>query len=108
MTCILNANACNGPGQTLTGNFSAAGQGAAVDVSGRFNITLWGSFAATVQIERSFDGGLNWHPCTFSDGTANTWTAPISIVADEPEAGVRYRLACTSYTSGTVNYRVSQ
>lgn len=104
MSCVCTSSE---PAKDLTGSFTAAGQGAAVDFTGRFNITLWGSFVATVQIERSFDGAI-WHPCTFSDGSANAWTAPLSITADEPEAGVRYRLVCVSHTSGTVNYRVSQ
>lgn len=107
MTTVHACAAAEPAAKSLSGSFTAAGQGAAVDFRGRFNITLWGSFVATVELQRSFDGST-WHPCTFSDGVVNAWTAPMSIVAEEPEAGVRYRLACTSHTSGTISYRVSQ
>jgi hypothetical protein len=59
-----------------------------------------------VQIQRSFDGGTEW--LTRVDLVGNgSYTTPISLVVAEPERGVLYRLACTAFTSGTINYRLS-
>jgi hypothetical protein len=93
-----------------TGTFTATGTGTAVPVArrGDFNISLWGTFAGTVTLERSFDGGSTWLPVTYIDGSAISWTAPISTTFAEPEAGVSYHFNCTSYTSGTVSWRISQ
>lgn len=66
-----------------------------------FNVSLWGTFVASTALERSFDAGTTWLPC------ATARTAPDSFVCLEPEYGVLYRLNCT-WTSGTVNYRISQ
>jgi hypothetical protein len=92
-----------------TGTFTATGNGAAVPVArrGDLNVSLWGTFVATVTPQRSFDGGTTWLPLTYIDGSAISWTAPVSTALPEPEAGVQYRLACT-WTSGTVSWRVSQ
>ena len=69
------------------------------------------TFAATVQIERSFDGGSTWIPCnTGSAGTLASYSAgtPVSLTFGEPERNVLYRTNCLAYTSGTINYRISQ
>lgn len=91
----------------VTGSFTAAGQSSAESFRGRFNLTLSGTFVATVRAERSFDDGATWHPLT-SGGSSVTFSAPCTEVLDEPEGAVLYRLNCTSYTSGTVTYRLSQ
>jgi len=73
------------------------------------NISASGTFVATVKIERSFDGGTTSFVCSSdSAGTEASFTAPFSVVAEEPSSGVLYRLNCTAYTSGTVTYRISQ
>ena len=94
----------------VTGTFSATGQSASfAPVGGRgFNASLWGTFSATVQIERSFDGGTTWLPLTADAIAIEKFTAPCSESLQEDEAGVLYRFNCTAYTSGTVNYRLSQ
>jgi len=95
----------------LTGTFGATGQSASVVLSGPFNFSLWGTFVATVSLERSFDGGTTWHNITRNDGAANAFTAPVSLAVpgdESQEADVLTRLNCSSYTSGTVNYRISQ
>ena len=74
---------------------------------GRFNLSVFGTFVGTVRVERSFDSGVTWLPCT-NAGTVVTFTAPFTEVLIEPEDAVQYRLACTAYTSGTINYRFSQ
>jgi len=70
------------------------------------------TFNATVQLERSFDGGNIWIACNVDGlgtlaqygGAAST---PISLEFAEPEEGVTYRWNCIAYTSGTLNYRIS-
>ena len=67
-------------------------------------------FSATVQLERSFDGGSTWIVCNIgASGALAQWTTgPITITFGEPEKQVFYRLNCTAYSSGTINYRISQ
>ena len=94
----------------VTGTFTATGQSASFDpLAGRkFNITLWGTFSATVQLERSFDGGTTWQYLTSGGTQTYKWTAIASEQNQEDEYIAIYRLNCTAFTSGTVNYRISQ
>jgi hypothetical protein len=74
-----------------------------------FNVALWGTFVATVILEKSFDNGVTYVPVLRPGGnTAVSYSAPSAEVIGEPEDGVLYRLRCTAYTSGTVNYRLSK
>jgi hypothetical protein len=71
------------------------------------------TFSATVQLERSFDGGKTFLVCNIgATGTLAQWTGttvgPINITFGEPEKNVLYRFNCTAYASGTINYRISQ
>jgi hypothetical protein len=93
----------------VTGTFGATGQSAAfAPISARpFNVSVWGTFSGSVQLERSFDGSA-WLPITAAGMQLYVWSAPASEVAEEPEYGVLYRLNCTAYASGTINYRMSQ
>ncbi len=93
----------------IAGSFAGTGASAAIAVAGRFNITLGGFGNATVKIERSFDGGSTWHVASRdAAGAEATYTANASLVADEPETGVLYRLNCTALSSGPIAYRISQ
>ena len=75
---------------------------------GFFNVTITGTFVGTIQLENSFDGGVNWAPMSGSTvGTTATFAAPTQFLANEPEAGVLWRVNCTAYTSGTANVRLS-
>lgn len=69
------------------------------------------TFAATVQLERSFDGGSTFIVCNGSIGgyfTPAQWTSgPVSIAFGEPEKQMLYRCNCLAYSSGTINYRLS-
>lgn len=101
--------------QKLTGTFTATGQSASFQPDGiddragiQFNVSLWGTFVGTVQLERSFDNGTTWLPITSAGAAAFKYTAPASESVSEPEADTLYRLNCTAYTSGTVNYRLSE
>lgn len=90
------------------GSFTAATKSATVLFKGDFNVTLSGTFAATVALERSFDLAATWNPITYFDGAPVRWTAPVSTPFSEVEDGVVYRLNCIAFVSGTVNWRLSQ
>ncbi len=94
----------------VSGSLSAGGLTPSfLPLAGRaFNISLWGSFVASVELRRSFDKGATWLPITASGVQLYAWTAPASESAQEDEVGVLYCLDCTSFVSGLVNYRVSQ
>jgi len=97
-----------------TGSFSATGNGQGVQLvrRGDFNVSIWiasgNTFAGTVVAERSFDGGVTWLPFTYIDGSAPSWSAPMSTILSEPENGVFWRLRCSVFTSGTINWRIGQ
>jgi hypothetical protein len=83
-----------------TGTFTGTGVSAAMSpVYGRFNLSISGTFSATIQVQRSFDGGLTWL-------VVDIFTAPVERVGTDIERGVRYRLQCTTFGSGTVTYRL--
>lgn len=92
--------ACTGNAILKTGADSAATfTGAAINYSG------------TLNIERSFDGAKTFSLCNIgSSGTIAQYAAgtPVSLTFGEPEKNVLYRINCIAYTSGTINYRLSQ
>jgi hypothetical protein len=101
----------------VSGSFTGTGQSPLFSCWGPFNVVLYGNagpngaMVGTVRLERSFDGGTTWVVCGVGGaGSQASYTlngADISVVAAEPEKGVLYRLNCTAYTSGTINYRMS-
>jgi hypothetical protein len=96
--------------QLVHGSFTATGNSESFRRDSRreaFNMSLWGTFVGTVILERSFDGGETFLPLT-ALGTSITFTAPCTEVFEEPEPSVLYRLRCSAYTSGPINYRLSQ
>ena len=74
--------------------------------SGLFNLSVSGTFDATIQVQRSFDQGLNFEP--FGDDI----TAPAQMTGEAAagigEESVIYRGEVTIYTSGTINFRLHQ
>jgi hypothetical protein len=96
--------------QPVTGAFAAPGQSASfAPLAGRgFNISIWGTFSGTVQLERSFDAGSTWLPVTANGTQLEKFTSAASEQWQEDEAGVLYRLNCTALASGTADYRLSQ
>lgn len=101
----------------MSGTFTTTGQSASFTAWGDFNILIYGSggpngnWNATVRLERSFDGGTTWLVAGIGgagqQAIYNTPNQDVSVVAFEAERGVLYRLNCTAYTSGTINYRLS-
>lgn len=87
---------------------SAAADTETFQCYGAFNVAIWGTFVATLQVEKSYDGGTTWIPLfNFFTGAAVAFTAPGSLQIGECERGVTYRMHCTQYVSGTANYRFS-
>lgn len=67
------------------------------------------TFSGTVNVERSFDG-KTWTVANVGGaGVLAQFTAgtPVNLAFGEPELEVGYRVNCTVYTSGTINYRIS-
>jgi hypothetical protein len=102
----------------IAGAFAATGVSAAFCIYGGFNFFLWGpsgpngNWNATVQLERSFDGGTTWLVCGVGgSGAQAVYTSAgtgsdVSITGNEVERGMAYRVHCTAYST-TVNYRLS-
>lgn len=87
--------------------FTAANVTGGTDAAASFGTV---AVAGTLQLERTFDGGSTWviHDYPPTGGTM-VFTNPgsVSLILNEVERGVFYRINCVGYTSGTVNYRLS-
>ena len=70
---------------------------------GSFNISISGTWSATVTVQRSFDSGTTWLD-------VESFTANTEQYGFEPEDGVLYRAGVKTgnFTSGTVVLRISQ
>lgn len=84
----------------VSGSFTGTGASDEFVTRGGFNLSLQGFGTATVVLQRSFDQGVTW-------GDVESFTASAERRVDDPEAGVRYRVECTSHLSGTITYRLS-
>lgn len=91
-----------------SGTFTGTGAGAAVQIAGAFNISVWGNFVGAVRLERSFDGGTTFIPVAFPSGTLLSFTTPTSGSWGETELGVSYRMYCTALSSGLAQWRISR
>lgn len=83
-----------------SGTFTGTAQSASVRLSQWFNFSVSGFGSATVSLERSFDDG-------------GTWLVVESFTSDAEKRGYEaennlYRVNCSSYTSGTISYRISR
>jgi len=84
---------------TLTG----ADQWAVVQLpASTFNVSVAGTWAGTITLQRSFDGA-NWYDIY-------QFTASGQKVGDDPEQGIHYRIGFKSgeYISGNAVVRISQ
>lgn len=102
-SAVLSAAPTAGTSSTSPQFFSFALTGNAVLGGADSSATFTGAsivWSGTVNIEKSFDGGSTWV-------VYSTSTSPITIAITENELGVYYRANCTTYTSGTINYRFS-
>jgi hypothetical protein len=99
--------------------FTATGVSPAYSYLGAFNVLIYGNggpngnWSGTVQLERCFDGGTTWVVCGIGGAgqpaiyTSAGTGSDVSVMVDEFESGVYYRLHCTAYVSGTINFRMS-
>lgn len=78
-----------------------------------FIFGIGGTFVATVQIERNranVGGTLGWIAVsadpTQQGGGYAIYTAPVEVDVFEPIIGTQYRLNCTAFTSGTINFEI--
>lgn len=69
---------------------------------GYANISITGTWVATITLQRSFDSEITWYDVT-------TWTANYQGGLTDMEKGVVYRIGCKTgeYSSGTCNVRLS-
>lgn len=98
-------------GQIVSGTFTGTGQSQPVAVLGKASILIEGGIG-TVHIEKSFnDGSTYFVSSKNSDGNAASYTTASNVAfnghIDEPMSRIKYRLNCTAYTSGSINYRIT-
>ncbi len=81
---------------------AAAGEDG-VSIKGNFNLSISGTWAGTVHLQRSFDMGTSW--VDIASYTANT-----ELQGFEPESGVYYRagIKTGNHSSGTAVVRISR
>ena len=68
------------------------------------------TWVGTVQLEKSFNGGKDFIiASTDNTGTLAQYNngTPVSTQFGDGESGVLYRVNCTAYVSGVINYRLS-
>ena len=75
----------------------------AAEIVGFFNVSISGTWSATVTCQRSFDDGSTWFD-------VKSWSANVQEYGFEPERGVQYRIGVKTgeFDSGTVVLRMSQ
>lgn len=68
-----------------------------------FNVSVRGTFVATVTVQRSFDRQATW-------GDVKGYTVPAEEVGEDFEQMVDYRIGIKTgdYTSGSVDVRIGQ
>ena len=73
-----------------------------VRLAGFFNLSLRGTFVATVTVQRSFDEMVTWHD-------VDTFTAPTEDYGMEPEVcWYRAGVKTGEFTSGSISVRLGQ
>lgn len=95
---------------SVEGKFTNTGVSDWVVLKGPFNFSVAGG-VGTVKLEKSYDRGVtvfdvsknaNGDPASYALNNSEH-----SLIGDEPESDVYYRVNCTSYTTD-IDYRLSQ
>lgn len=91
----------------ISGAFGATGESEEnYAQDGEFNLSLSGTFVATVALQRSFDQKATWVDVEeFTAVTEKTGTCSVKNPQGVP---VAYRLNCSAYTSGSVVFVLNQ
>lgn len=94
----------------LQNQFTGVGVSDTIVLSyGWFSLNIYGSFNATIQVERSPDNGTTFLPVAIDPtGTYAIYTVPVSLNGFSPDTGIQFRLNCTAFTTGPVNFRLTQ
>lgn len=94
---------------SVNGSFAQAGTSAVINVPPKgeeateVHMTLGSqgdTWVANVNLEKSYDGFVT--PIVIA-----TYTAPDDQIYIEVEQGVQFRMNCTAFTSGPINYRLA-
>lgn len=94
--------------EKFEGSLAASASGAWCSLNGPFNILLAGSWAGSVALEVSADGGTTVVPAQYADGSAVAFTANgHQVAASAVERGMLYRLTRGAGT-GTLTWRLSR
>ena len=94
--------------KSKTASLTSATAAGSIEMYGKFNASIQGTFVATVALQRSYDNSTWETVSKDASGSDASFTAPCSFQVEEVERGVFYRWNCTAYTSGTINTRISQ
>jgi hypothetical protein len=86
---------------TGTGSSSTMSNHATLDSDKKMTVSVSGTFSATVDLERSYDAGSNWN-------VVKSYTTTAEENLDTPSDAFIYRLTCSAYTSGTVDYALAK
>lgn len=86
---------------SAVGTLSSTGVSSSVPISLKGSLSLIGTFDATVLLERSADGGTTW-------GVVDTYTAAVEATIDGSKIEYLYRVRCSVYNSGNINYVLGQ
>ena len=88
---------------SLIGGEDSFTESAEFDRRRPFNLSISGTFVATLTLQRSFDNGATWHD-------VETLSSPAEKIVDTPESDVLWRCGAKSgeYTSGSASIRLSQ
>ena len=81
----------------VSGAITSQAAGEATDPVSKADISIWGTFVATIAIQRQAAGG-NW-------GTIESINTPAERVVANA-LNMPFRINVTAYTSGTVNYSI--
>lgn len=116
ISLVTSAAPTTAPADNVPVLICFAPTGNAVTVTGTdANATFTGgatAYNATIQVERSFDGGAIWIPCNIGAGSIAVFTTngAISLAFGDPEAAMLYRINCLVFaavTNVTIRYRIS-
>ena len=84
---------------SASGTFTATGVSEQQNHSGGgyLALSISGTFAATIDLERSIDGGVTYT-------VVESYTAATEVNVHTVSQSIQYRLNCSAYTSGSAVY----
>ncbi len=89
------------PRSAVSGTFAAVGDSETLQVDGNWELVTHGKWSATVEVQRSLDGGGTWE--AVRTGTSQ-YDRNVIWTDEEETRHAWYRVSCTAYTGGTVAY----